>query len=117
MIPHHVDTELMADTDWVIDGTLLDVNGQALDLSNATLQWTLCGPDGSVVLTEADASINIVPPPTGGIITISIARAKSASFEAGRYIDALEVTIGDVVSPLWIGNILVAANPRRIFAP
>jgi hypothetical protein len=29
----------------------------------------------------------------------------------------LEVTIGDVVSPLWIGNILVAANPRRIFAP
>jgi hypothetical protein len=32
--------------------------------------------------------------------------------EAGRYIDALQVTIGDVVSPLWLGQILVAATIR-----
>lgn len=114
MIPHHDDTELMAETDWVINGTLLDINGQPLDLSNATLQWTLIGPDGIPVLKETDATMTIVPPPTGGLITISIANAKSAGFEAGRYIDALQVTIGDVISPLWIGNILVAANPRRI---
>jgi len=25
----------------------------------------------------------------------------------------LQVAIGDVVSPLWIGVILVAANPKR----
>jgi len=25
----------------------------------------------------------------------------------------VRVTIGDVVSPLWTGQILVAANPRR----
>ena len=37
--------------------------------------------------------------------------------EAGRYIDALQVTIGDVVSPLWTGVILVAANPRRAMLP
>ena len=35
---HHDDTELMAATDWGIDGTLLDTNGQPLDLSNATLR-------------------------------------------------------------------------------
>ena len=32
-------------------------------------------------------------------------------FECGRYIDSLQLTIGDVISPLWIGVILVAANP------
>jgi hypothetical protein len=26
----------------------------------------------------------------------------------------LQVTVGDVVSPLWTGQILVAANPRRV---
>ena len=41
---HHDDTELMATTDWAIAGTLLDVDGNPLDLSNATLQWTLIGP-------------------------------------------------------------------------
>jgi hypothetical protein len=34
--------------------------------------------------------------------------------ECGRYMDALQVTIGDAVSPLWTGLILVAANPRRV---
>jgi hypothetical protein len=34
--------------------------------------------------------------------------------EAGRYIDALQVTFGDIVSPLWLGQILVAANPKRV---
>jgi len=28
-----------------------------------------------------------------------------------RYIDALQLTIGDAVSPLWTGVILVAAQP------
>ena len=43
--------------------------------------------------------------------------AKTEMLEAGRYIDALQVTIGDVVSPLWLGEILVAANPRRAMLP
>jgi hypothetical protein len=38
---------------------------------------------------------------------------KTAQLAAGRYIDALQLTIGDIVSPLWSGVILVAANPRR----
>jgi len=114
MIPHHPDTELMAKTDWAIDGTLLDANGQALDLSNATLQWMLVDPNGAPVLSEADVSITITPPPTAGLIVINVPNDKTASFMAGRYIDALQVTIGDVISPLWIGNIEVAANPQQI---
>jgi len=40
----------MAATDWAIDGTLFDANNQPLDLSNATLTWTLIGPQGLPVL-------------------------------------------------------------------
>ena len=39
---------------------------------------------------------------------------KTASLECGRYIDALQVMIGDVIAPLWLGVILVAANPRLV---
>ena len=39
---------------------------------------------------------------------------KTAQLECGRYMDALQLTIGDVISPLWLGVILVAANPQRV---
>jgi len=53
---HHDATELMAATDWGINGTLLDADGQPLDLSNATLTWTLIGPQGRTteVATRAE---------------------------------------------------------------
>ena len=101
----------MAATDWAIAGTLLDATGDPLDLSNATLTWTLIGPAGLPVLQNGDASITV----TGiGTINIAVHHTATATLECGRYIDALQVTIGDVVSPLWVGVILVAANPRRV---
>jgi len=42
---------------------------------------------------------------------------KTAQLECGRYMDALQLTIGDVISPLWLGVILVAVNPRRAVLP
>ena len=47
----------------------------------------------------------------------TIANEKTALLECGRYMDALQLTIGDVISALWIGVILVAANPRRAVPP
>ena len=67
-------------------------------------------------MTEADATITVVDA-AGGLIRITIANAKTAQLECGRYIDALQLSIGDVVSPLWTGVILVAANPRRVMLP
>src|SRR5262249_31377950 len=113
---HHLHTELMAATDWVIDGTLLDVTGNPLDLSNATLQWTLIGPQGTPVLQNGDATITVVDT-ANGLIRIDVPNAKTAPLECGRYFDGLQLSIGDVVSPLWIGQILVAANPRRVMGP
>jgi hypothetical protein len=108
---HHDDTELMAGTDWAIAGTLLDVDGNPLDLSNATLQWTLIGPDGLPVLQNGDATITI----TGtGTINIAVHHTVTATLDPARYLDALQLSIGDVISPLWIGVILVAANPRSV---
>jgi len=111
---HHPDTELMAATDWAIDGTLLDADGQPLDLSNAELTWTLIGPQGTPMLQDGDATITVVGDPTAGLVHITVHNAKTALLECGRYIDALQLTVGDIVSPLWLGQILVAANPRRV---
>src|SRR6516225_6462514 len=80
---------------------------------NATLQRTLVGPQGTPVLQSGDATIKVVGDPTAGTIRITIANAKTAQLECGRYIDSLQLTIGDVISPLWTGVILVAANEAR----
>ena len=64
------------------------------------------------MLQNGDATITVVDS-AAGLIRITIASAKTAQLECGRYLDSLQLTIGDVVSPLWTGVILVAANPRR----
>ena len=54
------------------------------------------------MLQNGDATITVVGDPTAGIIRISIANAKTAQLEFGRYMNALQLTIGDIVSPLWL---------------
>ena len=68
------------------------------------------------MLADGDASITVVDA-TAGTIHIAVHNARTALLEAGRYLDALQMTIGDVVSPLWTGVILVAANPQRAMLP
>ena len=40
------------------------------------------------MLTNGDATITIVGDPTAGIIRITVDNAKTATLEAGRYLDA-----------------------------
>jgi len=47
-------------------------------------------------------------------IRIVVPNAKTATLPAGLYFDALQVTFGPVVSPLWVGQILVSANPFAV---
>jgi len=68
------------------------------------------------VLQNGDATITVVDA-TNGIIRIDVHNSVTATLECGRYLDALQLSIGDVVSPLWTGQILVAANPRRAMLP
>jgi len=43
---------------------------------------------GRSALTNGDATITIVGDPTAGIIRITVDNAKTATLEAGRYLDA-----------------------------
>src|SRR5262245_8236842 len=56
----------VAAKDWGIDGTLLDANGQPLDLSNATLMWMVIEPQGAPALANGDATAAVVGGPTAG---------------------------------------------------
>src|SRR5262245_41576808 len=108
----------VAAKDWGIDGTLLDANGQPLDLSNATLMWMVIEPQGGAGARERRRHRRgRRGSHRRAEVHISVHHDQTALREAGRYLDALQVTIGDVVSPLWTGVILVAANPRRAMLP
>src|SRR5262245_55545895 len=65
------------------------------------------------ILQNGDAAITVVDA-AAGQINIGVHHTATAPLNAGRYVDALQVSIGDVVSPLWIGTVLVAANPRQV---
>jgi len=47
-------------------------------------------------------------------VRIAVPHEKTAALPAGLYFDALQVTFGPVVSPLWVGQILVSANPFAV---
>jgi hypothetical protein len=51
-------------------GTLLDRGGNPLDLTNASITWTLLDPSGTPVGVRA--VITVLDPPTAGIMNIII---------------------------------------------
>ena len=113
----HDDLELFAGDDWSIVGVLLDVNGYALDLTGATLEWTLIDPTGAQVAgVQGSVSIAVAAPPSGKV-TISIPKSSTEPLYAGRYHDALRVTLGGKASLYWIGAILVSSDPFTFIPP
>lgn len=112
MPSHHDDINLVAGDDWVIPGTLLDANGNALDLTSASFNWVLVDPNGEVVNTLVSAS-TLTPqqPLTAGQIQISVPRANTEALLAGRYHDSLRVIDANQVSSYWVGTILVDGDP------
>jgi hypothetical protein len=114
-VPHHADLELMPGDDWVIPFVLTDVNGSPLDLTNATLQFTLLDPDGNK--TIVDPLITIDEPKTKGTGAIAVNNTVTTNLSPGRYTDALRVTIADAQSTVWLGLILVDADPFALPPP
>lgn len=108
-VPHHVDVTLVPGDDWVIPGALTDFNNNPLDLTTCTFVWVLLGTDGSTL--SATASVTANSPPTSGLITISIDKAVTATLTPGRYSDALRVINAGLDQTVWIGYILVDADP------
>jgi hypothetical protein len=116
-LTHHDDQELVAGDDWTIDGVLLDVNGSSLDLTNASFQWTLIDPTGtSVADLVGGTTINVIQPATSGQVQICVPAAMTAPLLAGRFHDALRVTL-NFSSTYWMGTILVDGNPFDLIPP
>ena len=103
-------TNFVVGDDWRIAGTLLDRDGNPLDLTNASITWTLLDPSGAAV--KANAIITVVDPPTAGIVNIKLAAATTAALAPGRYTEALRITRGGTTSTFQgLSIMVVAPNP------
>jgi len=111
-VTHHDDLEVVAGDDWVIDGTLINEDGSATDLTNAeAIYWILLGPDGYPVFSSDEATVDIVDPASSGTVRISVSKTVTSGLDAGRYTDAIRVVGVTLTATFWIGQILVDANP------
>ena len=117
MPTHHDDIALTAGDDWLIAGSLIDENGQPLDLSTAEMvQWVLLGPDGQPALPPGVAVIEIADPPTAGLVNVSVPSSATKLLYPGNYIDAMRVVMTETSrSGVWQGIIGVWANPFDMF--
>jgi len=104
----HQDVELVIGDEWQITGTLLDENGDPLDLAaSVLLSWVLLGPDGTRVPLEAI----IERLPTAGMLTITLPEALTRTLDPGRYTDAVRAWVNGSPAQMWRGSILAAADP------
>jgi hypothetical protein len=106
----HDDTNFVAGDDWRIGGTLLDRDGNPLDLTNASIAWTLLDPSGAPV--KANAIITVLDPPTAGMVNIKLTAATTAALVPGRYTEALRITRAGTTSTFQgLSIMVVARNP------
>jgi len=102
--------KLFAGEEWWIVGTLLDREGSPLDLTDASIEWTLLDESGASV--GASATTTVLDPPTAGIIHINLAAATTAALAPGYYTDKLQITFSDKTSVIHgLSIIVVAMHP------
>ena len=106
----HDDANLVAGDDWHIVGTLLDKDGNPLDLTNASIAWTLLDWSGAPV--EANTVISVLDPPTAGTVNIKLTAETTAALTPGRYTEALSITrVGTTSTFQGLSIMVVARNP------
>jgi hypothetical protein len=104
------DAPLVAGEAWHILGELLDRYGKPLDLTDASIAWTLLDSSGGQV--EASAIITVLDPPTHGIVNIELTAATTAALAPGFYTEALRITrAGRTAELQGLSIIVVAASP------
>jgi hypothetical protein len=106
MTERHDICSLYIGDDWAIDGTLYDANNSVLDLTSATIEWSLLDPNLVEVINETQATIALTDP-TQGKLTISVSDTVTGNLTAGQHSDVLRVTIGDLTDTMWVGTIFV----------
>lgn len=109
----HDDQHLVAGMDWIIVGTLLNSGGTPLDLTTYTLLWILVDFNGEQVDISQTVAVDVVDPPTSGVINITVPRAVTTALAPGRYSDFLQANNSETtVELVWGGALLVSADPN-----
>jgi hypothetical protein len=105
----HPPLSLFAGDDWSIDATFLDAAGAPIDLTGATVLWTLLNIEGQAALTSSQFSITLGG--ATGQATVKVASASSTVLAGGTYNDAWRLVIGSVTTTALYGSFIIHADP------
>jgi hypothetical protein len=112
MTLRHNPVEFIAGDTWEIQATLLEENGDPLNLTDpSAIDWTLLDRRQQRVI-NGEAIIVITDGPAGKC-SITIPASISSGIAPGSYTDALRVTIAMTVGTLFYGTIQVRGDPWR----
>jgi hypothetical protein len=106
----HQFVELQSGDDWQFIATMVDPNGSPIDLSQATIRWTLLDRFGRKALGEGDYSVSVADLPTGSC-TVLVPATSTSRLGAGVFQDWWRVTIAGYTQTLLTGDFLVASVP------
>ena len=99
--------ELVAGDDWQLDAVLLDASGNPLNLTGATLTWTLIDSFG----WTAPATHTITLGANPGECIVKVAAANSSPIKGGGYMAYWRVTISGLVQTPLVWPLGIHADP------
>jgi hypothetical protein len=116
MTLRHNPVEFIAGDTWQINATLLEENGDPLDLTDpSAIEWTLLDRRQQRVI-NGEAIITITDGPAGRC-SILVPATVTSGIAPGAYTDALRVTVATTVGTLFYGAIQVRGDPWRAPTP
>ena len=105
----HAPLSLFAGDDWSIGVTFLDAAGAPINLTGATVLWTLLNIEGQAVLTSSQFSVIVGG--TTGQCTLDVPAASSTTLAGGTYNDAWRLVIGGLATTALYGSFIVRTDP------
>jgi hypothetical protein len=105
---------LFAGDDWSIGATFLDATGAPINLTSATVQWTLLDLEGRSAL--APAQFSIVIGGADGQCMLTVPATSTTTLAGGTYNDAWRLVIGGLATTPLYGSFIVRADPFAVTA-
>jgi hypothetical protein len=99
--------ELVAGDDWQLDAILLDASSNPLDLTAATLEWTLIDCSGWSVSIAHTVTVDAAP----GACTVKVAASDSTAVKGGGYMAYWRVVSGGITQTPLAWPLGIHADP------
>lgn len=111
MLRLHRVLQIDAGEPWGVTWRCRRRRNEPLDLTGASIVWTLTDLNGNVILMRTEGYMDICDPLTG-VVTMSISRQVTGALAAGSYVNSLVVETADgYVSTQSAGQIVVTTLP------